>query len=123
MRILKFLENSEKKVLFTWVKGHAGVYGIEIADLLAKDTPEIIHTTLQQFFLLQPSFLTKKVKKMLEKLQYEWNIGITGRYTFNLLPKVSEHCFLRHNDLYFFLTNHGPYSNYLFKFKSTISPL
>lgn len=77
----------------------------------------------QKFVPYPPSYLKSKLKQYLQaSWQNEWNLGLTGRFTYALKPRVSEDYLLRHKYLYIFAINHGPFPAYLYKINKTESP-
>ncbi|GBM15984.1 hypothetical protein AVEN_108582-1 [Araneus ventricosus] len=79
-------ENPHIKI--SWIKAHAGYFGNEAADSLAKAEAE---SNDVQLSTEQPKCHAKNTlrKDMMKQRQSEWDEGDTGRSTFNIFPKVS----------------------------------
>lgn len=75
-------------------------------------------------FSLSTFKTNKKIqsRKIHENLQYTWDYAETGRYTYKLLPKVTQQLLCHHRNIFLFATNHGPFPDYLFKFNKVDSP-
>lgn len=124
INIILLLQSTHKNIFFKWVKGHSGIEGNEKADLLAKEAAENIESSqvIKQFLPYPASYLKHQLKiSSLNQWQLDWDYGITGRYTYNLLPKVSTDFLIHHRNIYIFATDHGPFPSYLSKFGRTDS--
>lgn len=119
--IINKLQKTSKTIDFNWIKGHTGIYGNGVADSLAKNS--IISDSVEQVFYPFPASHIKRLLKLqtLHFWQDDWNYDERGRFTHQLLPKVSEEMLFLHRNLYLFATEHGPFPNYLHKFGKTIS--
>lgn len=120
-QIIKQLQDTTKTIKLHWVRGHTGLHGNELADRLAKDSITMENIN-QEFHPLPPAFIKKILKQqLLEEWQFIWDYDLRGRFTHQLLPKVSESNLLHHRNLYLFATDHAPFPFYLHKFGRTVS--
>lgn len=58
---------------------------------------------------------------MMDQWQFTTDYDTRGRFTYQLLPTVSETNLFHHRNLYLFATDHGPFPIYLHKFGRTVS--
>lgn len=122
--IIKLLQETTIKINFKWIKGHNNNTGNDRADWLARDATKESSKAKRRFHPYPPSSLKKDLKTtLIKRWQESWDYGETGRYTYELLPKVKQDRLLPHRNLYIFATNHGPYFSYLHKFNRVSSPL
>jgi hypothetical protein len=71
---------------FKWVKAHAGIYGIEIADRLAKEATQNYYVTYSR----TPRNAIKKdtQKESIRKWQHQWEETMKGVITKEFFPSV-----------------------------------
>ncbi|GBM68319.1 hypothetical protein AVEN_24178-1 [Araneus ventricosus] len=105
-----FLQNPSMQL--NWIKALVGFLGNEAADNLAKQaTKEGTRLHLQA-----PKCHLKKVLRIpsLNKWQQYWDSSDTGRYIFNILPKVSLTQASWSRESILFATGHTPFPSYLY---------
>ncbi|XP_035218912.1 uncharacterized protein LOC118192121 [Stegodyphus dumicola] len=100
----------------SWIPAHQGFVGNERADVLAKQAAQ--GTMLPEHALpLPPSHLKRSTfTQLISEWQSRWTAATTGRRTFKFLPKVSVEYLTTSAALTYFLTGHGPFKQYLFRF-------
>lgn len=114
-RLLKFLESSKINIHIAWTRAHVGTYGNERADSLAKDATlslQSLNTVKIPISFLKSTFH----ENLINSWQNYWSTEETGRRTFSFLPEVSQQRIIFHNAIVAFLTNHGPFPAYKFRF-------
>jgi ribonuclease HI len=116
------LLSSYLNIKLFWVKGHAGCSGNEAADTLAKSA-----TTKQNIDLqlpLAPSFVKNQLRAHLSReWQTLWSNSDRGRVTHTYLPHINHLHLFDSPNINSLLTNHGPFPQYLSRFKIIPSPL
>lgn len=114
-RIKALLRNQSVKTSLKHVSAHKGIQGNELADKIAKNaTQDLNHINLPA----PPSYVKSFLKsQIIPKWQLHWDTSTKGRYTYSLIPKVS--LALNHLEpcTTAFLTGHGPFSTYLYRFR------
>lgn len=107
--------DSDLCVHLSWVRAHTGVLGNELADSLAK---EAARESNRLHSLLKPaSFLKKTLKRQtLELWQERWSVSTKGRRTFDFFSSPSTTRLEGNPLISWFLTGHGPFQSYLFRF-------
>ncbi|GBL84342.1 hypothetical protein AVEN_43761-1, partial [Araneus ventricosus] len=104
----------------SWVKAHAGIPGNELADQFAKSA------ITEGNFLDIPapcSFLKKYIKNIiLSDWQQHWGESDTGVRVREYVPFVDFNLLTHNRYLLFFISGHGPFPAYLFRFKILNSP-
>lgn len=118
--LLNNLKNTKFKLQIYWIKAHVGLTGNEEADILAKSA------TLGQQNIFIP-YPKSSLKSSLQKIQLiswqsEWDSAEKGRYTHSLIPVIKQHFCSFSFPVNCFLTEHGPFPEYLFAFKRASSP-
>lgn len=101
------------------MRGHTGVSVNGLADTLAKEATLIQDTTFIRLCPLPLSFLKYCIKKKFRELVTIKNKN--GRY--NIFAKISEDTLIHHQNLYIFMTKHGQFTAYLYKFGRVLPPL
>ncbi|GBN67794.1 hypothetical protein AVEN_62885-1 [Araneus ventricosus] len=106
-----------KNFKVSWIKAHANYPGNEKADELAK-----LATTTGAPYPISyiKSFLRLKVK---QDWQILWNKSTKGKKIHDLLPLVSLHPTSWSRELCIFLSEHGPFPEYLYRFGLSSTPL
>lgn len=108
--------NSSNKLFYiTWVRGHAGLKGNELADRLANDAAQYCDLPISREVKLPRSFLNKCIKqKILDRWQYNWDISGGGRFTYAMFPKVRAEIICKDNVSMYFLTGCGSFPSFLY---------
>jgi len=102
-KMVASLERSEWKITFSWVKAHAGIYGKELADRLAKEAARSDRTSYEFHRIPKSTLYHKAAEEAKQKWQAEWTTchkaSATKQYfpTFkdrlgikiNLIPKLA----------------------------------
>ncbi|GBN23948.1 hypothetical protein AVEN_255471-1 [Araneus ventricosus] len=104
----------------SWVKAHAGIPGNELTDQLAKEaTTDGVPLSLPAPY----SFLIKFTSSyIIDNWQRHWGESKNGVRVREFVP-FEDSALLTHNrSLLFFISGHGPFPTYLFRFKIFNSP-
>lgn len=119
--IILRLQKTSCHLTLGWVKAHVGIEGNERADTLAKAATN----NQQPIQTRQPiTYVKNKIQLYAIKTwQEEWNSHHNGRYTYDLLPKVYNSPPVKSAGQTAFLTNHGPFPAYLYRFAKLPSSL
>ncbi|XP_035207679.1 uncharacterized protein LOC118182446 [Stegodyphus dumicola] len=98
-----------------WIKAHAGHYGNETADSLAKEAASGNADT--QVNIPWPSSYLKKCLRLkaIARWQEEWDEGSTGRRTQYHIAYVDNDRIISNPQLVRFITGHGPFPQYFAK--------
>ena len=116
--------NKEKgKIEFQWVKAHAGIYGNEIADRLAKDATQNYYVTYSR---IPKSAIKKDTRKeSIRKWQSQWEETVNGAITKEFFPSVERRLAVNLNlspNVTTIMTGHGNNRSYLHRLKIMASP-
>jgi hypothetical protein len=119
------LETREWKILFWWVKAHAGTSGNELAHKLAKEASG--KTDLLISYNRVPKSIIKKdlENTSLETWQGEWDTTTKGKITKAYFPKVAERLHMKihlKQNFTTMVTGHGNMKSYLHRFKIIDAP-
>ena len=78
------------KIRFRWIKGHAGTWGNELADQLAKEAAA--NTGIPTCYNRVPKSVVKSElkAKSVARWQSEWNKTTKGKITKDYFPEVTE---------------------------------
>lgn len=118
--IQTLLEIPHSKITLKWIRGHIGIQGNEMADSLAKSAT--LNSTFITDIQIPISTLKYNLKtELMQTWQREWEGSQKGRFTFSLLPNVSQRNFLNETSLLYFLTGHGSFPSYLQKINKSPS--
>ncbi|GBL74646.1 hypothetical protein AVEN_206741-1 [Araneus ventricosus] len=99
-----------------WIRAHVGHLGNEKADELAKEAITSTEAAVLTVPLPRSSAKQDLKQRALAKWQRRWDDGINGRSTYEIIRKVG---LRNHNcprQLIQFITGHGPFPSYLFRF-------
>jgi threonine aldolase len=66
------LERSDWRIIFSWVKAHAGTYGNEIADILAKETARSEDTNYVFTRVPKSTLYQEAEEEAWQKWQHKW---------------------------------------------------
>ncbi|GBM82343.1 Putative protein in type-1 retrotransposable element R1DM [Araneus ventricosus] len=104
----------------SWVKVHAGIPGNELADHYAK---KAINEGEDLFVPAPYSYLKKYINKLtVIDWQRHWEGSKTGNRVREFVPFVDLKLLTHNRFLLFFVSGHGPFPLYLFRFKILNSP-
>ncbi|GBM45983.1 hypothetical protein AVEN_173950-1 [Araneus ventricosus] len=104
----------------SWVKAHAGIPGNELADHYAK---KAINEGEDLFVPAPYSYLKKYINKLtVIDWQRHWEGSKTGNRVREFVPFVDLKLLTHNRFLLFFVSGHGPFPLYLFRFKILNSP-
>ena len=83
------LETQNNKIKITWIAGHTDIEGNDLADTAAKDAANETASTPESCSISTPE-ISKRIKITSIKVwQRRWIRLETGRWTYNILPKVN----------------------------------
>ncbi|GBO41261.1 hypothetical protein AVEN_36694-1 [Araneus ventricosus] len=111
VREIQTLLLSHKHIHLRWLKAHVGYLGSECADQVAV-------TKGDPFLLPKPlSCLKSEIKSAaLSIWQDNWDNGVTGRSTHDIVPRVSNKPVGWNREDIMFVTGHGCFPSYLHRF-------
>ncbi|GBO33982.1 Putative protein in type-1 retrotransposable element R1DM [Araneus ventricosus] len=119
----QIIYSAKDRVGLSWVKAHVGVPGNEWADLQAK---QAINTGEEMIIPAPRSYLNRKIKSyILNSWSTYWNNydSASGTRVREYIASVSPKFLIQNKILIYFLSGHGPFPSYLFRFKKLESPL
>ncbi|GBN14984.1 Biotinidase, partial [Araneus ventricosus] len=99
-----------------WIRAHAGYLGNERADELAKEAITSTEAVVLTFSLPRSSTEQDLKQRALPKWQRRWDDGINGRSTYEVIKKVGQRNHYWPRQFIQFITGHGPFPSYLFRF-------
>jgi ribonuclease HI len=117
-----FIANTQRiKLSFSWIRAHNGSKGNELADKLAKEGA-IAHRSID-YELIPMSYIKRTIyNRNIEIWNTRWQSSQTGSSTRKYFPTVYDRMIVKKTftPSYYltqFITNHGKFSNYLYRFK------
>jgi hypothetical protein len=119
------MENKDWKIRFRWIKGHAGTWGNELADQLAKEAAA--NKDIPESYSRVPKSVIKSELEAtsVQKWQREWDNTTKGKITKDYFPEEAGRLNTKiHNtqNLTTIITGHGNIKTYLHRFKIIDSP-
>jgi len=117
------LNKKNWKIEFKWLKAHAGIYGNEIADRLAKEATQICHV---KYSGITRSAVKKDTREeSIRKWQNQWEETKKGAITKDFFPRLESRLAVYLNlspNLTTIMTGHGNIRSYLNRLKILGSP-
>ncbi|GBM10333.1 hypothetical protein AVEN_131072-1 [Araneus ventricosus] len=104
------------KIRLGWIRAHAGHLGNEKADELAKEAITSTDAAVVTIPLTRNSAKQDLKQRALTKWQQQWDEHKSVRSTHNVLKKVGLQIHNWPRQLTQFITGHGPFPSYLFRF-------
>ncbi|GBM00067.1 hypothetical protein AVEN_214134-1 [Araneus ventricosus] len=117
--IARYIQDSlynTHNITLGWIRAHVGHLGNEKADELAKEAITSTEASMLTIPLPRSSAKQDLKQRALAKWQRRWDDGINGRSTYEIIKKLG---LRNHNwprQLIQFITGHGPFPSYLFRF-------
>ncbi|GBN59585.1 hypothetical protein AVEN_155333-1 [Araneus ventricosus] len=100
-----------------WIRAHVGHLGNEKADELAKEAITSAEAAVLMVPLPRSSAKQDLKQRELAKWQSRWDDGINGCSTYEIIKKVGHRNHNWSRQLIQFITGHGPFPSYLFRFE------
>ena len=122
---VKHLENSKWRINFSWVKAHAGTFGNELADKLAKDAAREPEATISYNKIPKSNIEMELKEAGIQKWQQEWEKTNKGAITKLFFPSIEQRLKMKLNltpNLTAIITGHGLTRSYLHRFNITDNP-
>jgi ribonuclease HI len=123
---LKLCEQKGIRVTFEWIPSHTGNPGNDRADQLAKQATQ--DNKLREAYRKYPKTFIKSLLNTESICEWEtqWNGALTGRLSLKFFPTVQHRFSAKFIHLNYvltqFLTGHGKFNQYLYRFKLKDSP-
>ena len=117
------LEKENWNIEYTWIKAHAGHYGNELADKLAKEAARYSATCYNK--IPKSAIKHQEREKSIEKWQQQWDNTTKGLVTKEFFPNIKDRLTMKINlspNFTAMVTAHGKTSSYLHHFTIIESP-
>ncbi|XP_023244150.1 uncharacterized protein LOC111642103 [Centruroides sculpturatus] len=120
------INSTNNKVTFSWIKGHSGNEGNNMADFMAKQaaTSNVTPSYWEVSYIIIKNVIHNTA---IQIWQREWEEGETGRTTFRFFPDISTRLRNKNFNTNFYttqiITDHGNFQYYLHRFGHRDHPL
>ena len=115
------LEKRNWRIIFTWIKAHAGNYGNELADKVAKEAARNDDISLNR---IPKSEIAQQVRQSIAKWQIQWDRSTKGLTTKQFFPIIKDKLTTKiklTTNFTAIVTAHGKTKAYLRRFKIIVS--
>ena len=112
------LEKENWNIEYAWIKAHAGNYGNELADRLAKEAARNSDISYNKF--PKSEIERQEREKSIQKWQKQWENSTKGSVTKEFFPNIKDRLKMKINltpNFTAMITAHGKTRSYLYRFK------